>query len=572
MFDATKQTPIAVLDHGYVRLVDVMGDDLSIVRNARQSFDAQWRAGDDAGSDRRLLNYLWMNRHTTPFESVEFQFEVHAPIFVVRQWHRHRTWCLGGDAQITFEQPSRLRNGIRTAKTVKLSDLARKWNADPTVKRQDKQTRTLRDFNRDRIRAMHLRVFNEATREFTTGHICDVIESGVKPVFEVTLADGKTLPCSKDHLMLTTEGWQRLEDAIGLVVHGETTGMTKEAHVLTNGYMDGHAPWNKGVTGYKAPRITTAAHKEAIRAARSGPNSNFWKGGVTSDRANVARWTRDQAPKVHARFDYTCQDCGTRGGRLHAHHVKSVVDHPELARDLDNLVTLCESCHKTRHGQSGDGAQCRGSGRTLRAMSSRVVAVRLIGEEMTYDISVAGDCHNFVANGMIVHNSYNELSARYTDLPEEFYVPAVEVIGTQSKSNKQTRNIDPAAAAHSYCIREGIADACAESFAQYRELLDQGCPRELARGVLPMNTYTNMFAKVDLLNLLKFLDLRMHPHAQWEMQEYARALLTLIEPHVPNTIATWRSAREQRQAMEEIYRASLVAPPLVKKPWWKFRD
>ncbi len=83
---------IDVLDHGYVRLVDSMGSDLSVVRNARVSYDAEWRAGEDEGSDTRLLKYLWRNHHTTPFEAVTFTFEVYAPIFVFRQWHRHRTW------------------------------------------------------------------------------------------------------------------------------------------------------------------------------------------------------------------------------------------------------------------------------------------------------------------------------------------------------------------------------------------------------------------------------------------------------------------------------------------------
>ena len=83
---------IKVLDHGLVRLVESMGSDLSIVRNARVSYDAEWRAGEDEGSDSRLVNYLMKNHHTTPFESVVFTFEVKAPIFVLRQWHRHRTW------------------------------------------------------------------------------------------------------------------------------------------------------------------------------------------------------------------------------------------------------------------------------------------------------------------------------------------------------------------------------------------------------------------------------------------------------------------------------------------------
>lgn len=81
-----------VLDHGFVRLVEAMGSDLSIVRSARVSYDADWRTGEDAGKDEKLISYLLKNHHTSPFESVTFTFEVKAPIFVFRQWHRHRTW------------------------------------------------------------------------------------------------------------------------------------------------------------------------------------------------------------------------------------------------------------------------------------------------------------------------------------------------------------------------------------------------------------------------------------------------------------------------------------------------
>lgn len=83
---------LKVLDHGFVRLVDSMGNDLSVARAARVSYDAAWRAGEDEGSDAKLIRYLWRNHHTTPFEAVTFTFEIHAPIFVFRQWHRHRTW------------------------------------------------------------------------------------------------------------------------------------------------------------------------------------------------------------------------------------------------------------------------------------------------------------------------------------------------------------------------------------------------------------------------------------------------------------------------------------------------
>lgn len=82
---------INLLDHGHIRLIDTMGNDLSIVRSARQSHNAAWRAGENEQSDARLLNYLWRNNHTTPFECCTLTIEVQAPILVFRQWHRHRT-------------------------------------------------------------------------------------------------------------------------------------------------------------------------------------------------------------------------------------------------------------------------------------------------------------------------------------------------------------------------------------------------------------------------------------------------------------------------------------------------
>lgn len=216
---------ISVLDHGLVRLVDHMGSDLSIVRSARVSYDAEWRAGEDAGKDAKLLDYLVKNHHTSPFESVNFTFEVKAPIFVLRQWHRHRTW------------------------------------------------------------------------------------------------------------------------------------------------------------------------------------------------------------------------------------------------------------------------------------------------------------------------SFNEISARYAELPEEFYVPDLAQITTQSASNKQMRTEVQHQEARA--INSAIEGACKQAFDVYKQLITNGCPRELARSVLPVGTYSHMFASVNLHNLMRFLKLRLHAHSQYEIRVYAEAMLKLIEPLVPVAAAAF---------------------------------
>lgn len=217
---------IQLLDHGHIQLVESMGSDLSIVRNARVSYDAEWRAGEDEGSDARLINYLLKNGHTSPFESAIFTFDVKAPIFVFRQWHRHRTW------------------------------------------------------------------------------------------------------------------------------------------------------------------------------------------------------------------------------------------------------------------------------------------------------------------------SFNEISARYRELPAEYYVPEISDITTQSTNNKQMRTDEqhPLAAK----MRHMMTVACANSFAVYQTLIKEGCPRELARSVLPVSTYSHMFATCDLHNLFHFLKLRLHNHAQKEIRVYAEAILQLIEPKVPVSVAAFK--------------------------------
>lgn len=131
--------------------------------------------------------------------------------------------------------------------------------------------------------------------------------------------------------------------------------------------------------------------------------------------------------------------------------------------------------------------------------------------------------------------SFNEVSARYSELPEEFYIPEVSQITTQSTSNKQMRTRTAHERAESY--QDLISTCCARSFDAYQDMLKAGVPRELARGVLPMNTYSRMFATVDLHNLAHFLKLRLHEHAQYEIRVYAQAMLELIEPIVPVAVA-----------------------------------
>ncbi|TIU02394.1 MAG: FAD-dependent thymidylate synthase [Mesorhizobium sp.] len=143
--------------------------------------------------------------------------------------------------------------------------------------------------------------------------------------------------------------------------------------------------------------------------------------------------------------------------------------------------------------------------------------------------------------------SYNELSARYRELPEEFYVPDPAKIGAQSASSKQARDIgeiDGKELVDRRVEASMMREQCELSFRLYRELLERGWPRELARSVLPVATYSHMFAKVDLRNLLGFLDLRCHSHAQYEIRVYAEAMRDLARMVAPVSIGAWEAARQ----------------------------
>ncbi|MES2214646.1 MAG: FAD-dependent thymidylate synthase [Pseudomonadota bacterium] len=80
--------PINVLDHGFIRVIDYMGDDSAIVQAARVSYG---KGTKQISQDKGLINYLMRHRHTTPFEMCEIKFHIKLPIFIARQWIRHRT-------------------------------------------------------------------------------------------------------------------------------------------------------------------------------------------------------------------------------------------------------------------------------------------------------------------------------------------------------------------------------------------------------------------------------------------------------------------------------------------------
>lgn len=196
----------------------------------------------------------------------------------------------------------------------------------------------------------------------------------------------------------------------------------------------------------------------------------------------------------------------------------------------------------------------------------------------------------FVARQWIRHRTanVNEMSGRYSVLPEEFYIPEYENIQPQAIDNKQGRSGE-LSNQNKKSTNWFINTACETSFDIYKTLLGEnkdnpnaaygpydgdmfeedfpGIAREIARTVLPLNTYTEWYWKIDLHNLFHFLKLRMDPHAQYEIREYADAMYELIRNVVPIACEAFEdyklnavtfSAQEMELLKEFIYTASKV--------------
>ena len=134
--------------------------------------------------------------------------------------------------------------------------------------------------------------------------------------------------------------------------------------------------------------------------------------------------------------------------------------------------------------------------------------------------------------------SYSEMSARYTPLPDLNYIPTVERLLINSKTNKQAgtikgaRELDEEGA---LSFQQRLKDQYAYIEEDYQIALEAGVPKELARVMLPVARYSKMRASTDLRNWLAFLTLRMAPDAQYEIRVYANAVGELIAQHFPRT-------------------------------------
>jgi hypothetical protein len=168
----------------------------------------------------------------------------------------------------------------------------------------------------------------------------------------------------------------------------------------------------------------------------------------------------------------------------------------------------------------------------------QVERVESVGLRSTYDISVEAPWHNFVANGIVVHNSFNEESARYHKLEGDFYIPSSQAVRSQvGKPGAYT--FEPAEqtiAAETIATFERVYK---QLYDEYESLVEKGVAKELARALLPFGIYTQFYWTLNARSLMNFLSLRNSTSAQYEIRIYAQAVEQLFAERMPVTHASF---------------------------------
>lgn len=405
--------------------------------------------GKDPERSKGLINYLMRDRHGSPFEHNSMTFLISAPIFVFREFMRHRVgWCLPGDAMISVGTGE-------NAEARRIADIHRDWKTGvPDSTGGTRRLKSCQNLLADTV--------DLETGLVEKAAMVDVFQSGVKPILKLSTTDDRALRCTADHRVWTPDGWVRAGD-------------------LRTG-----------------DRIGRPVRVEA--GERAGIPNRL--------REGIRIWTAEQRADLIAPMDlcYLCDE-KFEAEELELVHVVPVEADLTKALDVSNLRPACTSCHQRKTNGEGapDGERRRAPRNGLRWES--VVSVVPDGEEMTYDISMPPPHHNFVADGFVVHNSYNEESGRYRELQPVFYVP-----GEDRKLVQQGRpgryEFVHGTVEQQEAVTTAMEESYRQSYAAYQKMLAAGVAREVARATLPVGLFSSMYATCNARSLMHFLGLR----------------------------------------------------------------
>lgn len=314
--------------------------------------------------------------------------------------------CLAGDTLIRRSASSAMDSAYPTA-DIPISAIYERWNSKTPVGEK----------YRDPKRGLKIQALDQDGRS-RYYRVKGVYMNGVKPVYRVVLEDGKSVKATANHRLLSVRGYVEVG---GLSVGDELVVCDFEYEPCPNSY-------------------TFSGKKQEQKGKTYGTGKGFPKGegnpGYIDGSYSMfseERLSREGDP---------CDACGAVSDRMELHHI----DGDRSNSEKGNLEWLCASCHKKRH--YGMGRRRRGE-KGYTTSLSRVVSIEYAGEEMTYDLEMDAEEHNFFANGICSHNSHSlayatiALWTAYMKAhhPTEYYAACMGTVGMDaiSKYIKEAR-------------------------------------------------------------------------------------------------------------------------------------
>ncbi len=426
------------------------------------------------GGNRAYLDHIKEVGHGSVLEHAVWNFLfVGASRALTHELVRHRAgmgYCLTGDTLVYSEH--RLRGRRQGAKKRSLRRLF-EMNRTP--------------HGRSRLQLLRLRCLDESTGSFTTGKVSRIVCSGLMPVFRVTLEDGKTITCSKDHRFLTSSGWVPLHEVVG----GLELSANKVAHC---GSLDTPIATN-GMLAYR-------------------------------ERAWLQRHYHEQGLE---------QEEIARLAGVSPHTIRAWIRKYGLQKPTGSWTVGREPWNKGRRGAPPEavaaleGEQPRkGRGRTLVPLFRKIRSIVYAGEQETFDIEMEGPHHNFVANGVVTHNS--QLSQRYVD---ESVAEYVEPDCIAEDPELHAIWLDAVARTHHAYVKlvEGLTNKFRD---EPDRTLRRKMARQAARSVLPNATETKIFVTANARALRHFIEMRASRHAEVEIRQLAVQVLQILQKEAPH--------------------------------------
>jgi thymidylate synthase (FAD) len=491
--------------------------------------------------------------HYGPVEHPAITFSVAGYVHnVMVQARTHRVGvtfdCLAAESLISVKKGNK-------AKTTTISDLYEMYE-------QNKELPPIRTLNEDR-------------GYFEYSKISKVFKNKEKDLYLVTLEDGKQVKCSMDHRIFTENGWQHLKDlnvgdrvacnGVSLLIIGEAREkytnpiwlaselktktpmeISKELNVSYEvikkyAYMFG-LKWEikrNDNTGKKLDTSHFTDEQRKLRRENAIKNLSKAHEKIKEEghpcrkypddtETRVYNWQKYNRQDILEHYGRVCNNCGATT-KLHCHHKTPVKEDIDQAYDIENYEILCSGCHTKEH-------------KSLRTHFVPIASIEFLRTDITYDIEVDGKYHNFVCDGVVVHNCQSQ---RYTgkrvvkvangELPVDdvFYIrpPGFYTNRTGKKYEWSQEDYNDE--------MDFILLGCK----RYAQKYEKGMCEEHIRDYLAQAIRQNFVVTFNLRSVLHFMDLRAKMDAQLEIQALCSQFAPLLESWAPNV---WKYYEEKR--------------------------